>query len=865
MHRMKRWMIILGAVLLSAGGLYVLFGVIFTDFLVDLWWFQSLDYGFYFWQRLLYRYLVFAGFTLLFFLIIFLNFWVAARFVGKAPADIAGPGATVRPRLQELIEKFRRRSLKFYVFVALVIAVFIAYPLYHHWEDALLYLFAPLSGLMDPAFGRDVSYYLFSLPIYELLLRELLLAMVFVFLGSALLYWRESRLLADHGLHLPKGARVHLSVLAFLAFLIAAWSFLLQRYNLLYDQTHAPLFSGPGYAQMWVVLPFIWLSILSLLAVAASLIFLIHTHRGWKVLIGASAVFLLAVGGLYSPFLPNLAQTFIVDPNQIVRERPFISHNIRATLDAYDLAAVQTRNYPISDVPLNVRSAKVQATLRNIPVWDADALLDVFQQLQVLRTYYDFNSVDVDRYIVDGTYRQVFLSARELNLQKLPADAQNWVNERLKYTHGNGVVMIPAAQQGEAPMTWFMRDIPPRSDFGLKIEQPAIYFGLEEYPPAIAPNSSGEIGAPLNGGNVIVNYSGTAGVPIDSLFRKLIFALYFNERDIFFTTQTKSGSRMQFRRNVLERIKTLAPFFLLDKDPYIVATGKGLYWIQDAYTYSNRYPYSQPFNEEISYIRNSVKIVVDAYNGTVDFYLADPRDPIIRAYNRIYPGLIKGIERMPADLKAHVRYPKDLFDMQMNIYTKYHQTDPEVFYKQEDIWEFPAITDNGRTNRMDPTYSTLNLLNSEKEEFILFAAMTPKARTNLRSLVVVGCDAPNYGKIVVFSFPRGSLVFGPQQVDSFIHQDTHIAQSFTLWNQMGAQVSRGKMIIQPIEESIIYVQPVYLQATENARIPQLKRIILSKGETTVMEPSLQMGLEALNTRMESAAERTETPRAQPGQ
>jgi uncharacterized membrane protein (UPF0182 family) len=571
------------------------------------------------------------------------------------------------------------------------------------------------------------------------------------------------------------------------------------------------------------------------------------------VLAVCAVVFLLAVGGLYSSFLPNLVQRYIVDPNQIVRERPFIAHNIRATLDAYDLSSVETRNYPISDVVWDVQSPKLQANLRNIPVWDADALLQVFQQLQVLRTYYDFNSVDVDRYTVNGIYRQVFLSARELDLRKLPNEFQNWVNKRLKYTHGNGVVMIPAAQQGEAPMTWFLRDIPVRSEAGLKMEQPEIYFGLGECPPVIAPNGSGEISYPIDGGNAMVNYSGTGGVPVFSLFRKLIFALYFGERDIFFTTQTKSGSRMQFRRNIVERIKTLAPFFVLDKDPYVVATPERLYWIQDGYTVSNRYPYAQPYNNDINYIRNSVKIVVDAYNGTVDFYQSAPLDPIIRAYSRIYPGLIKGLESMPADLKAHIRYPKDVFDIQMNLYTKYHQTDPDTFYKQEDIWEFPTVTANGQTSRMEPIYSTLNILDNDKEEFILFAPMTPKARTNLRSLVVAGCDGPNYGKVVVLSFPRGSLVFGPQQVDSFINQDTLIAQNFTLWSQTGSRVSRGKMIIQPIGEAIAYVQPVYMQATENASIPQLKRIILSKGENPVMEPSLQLGIEALNTRMQGTA------------
>jgi uncharacterized membrane protein (UPF0182 family) len=539
-----------------------------------------------------------------------------------------------------------------------------------------------------------------------------------------------------------------------------------------------------------------------------------------------------------------------VAPNQIVRERPFITHNIQATLAAYDLTGVETRNYPISDFPWDVRSPKLQMTLRNIPVWDAAVLEDVFQPLQALRTYYAFESVDVDRYNIGGAYQQVFLSARELNLQKLPPAAQNWVNERLKYTHGNGVVMIPAAQRGETPMTWFFRDIPPRSDFGLHIEQPAIYYGLGACPPVIAPNNSGEIGAPLNGGNEIVNYRGTGGVPVASFFRKLIFAVYFKERDILFTTQTNARSRMQFRRNLVERIKTLTPFFVLDKDPYIVATSQRLYWIQDAYTVSNRYPYSQPYNGQINYIRNSVKIVVDAYNGTVDFYLADPRDPVIQAYSRIYPGLFKGLDRLPAELQGHLRYPKDIFDIQMHIFTKYHQTNPEVFFKQDDIWEFPTIASNGTSTRIEPNYMTLNILDNQKDEFILLTSMIPKARTNLRSMVVAGCDGSNYGKIVVFSFPRGTLVYGPQQVDAFINQDTAISRDFTLWNQSGSRVNRGKMIIQPIGEAIVYIQPVYLEATQGIRIPQLKRLILSKGGTVVMEPSLEQGLEALNARMQ---------------
>jgi len=602
------------------------------------------------------------------------------------------------------------------------------------------------------------------------------------------------------------------------------------------------------------------------LGMALSLIVVLHTRRGGKVLAAFTVLFLLALGGRYSPFLPHLVQTYIVKPNEIARERPYIAHNIQATLEAYDLARVETRDYAISDLPWDVRAPKVQAALRNIPVWDREVLLEVFQNLQELRTYYDFNSVDVDRYTVGGQYQQVYLAAREIELDKLPSGAKNWLNERLKYTHGLGAVMIPAAQRGEEPMIWYLQGIPPRSDYGLRIEEAAVYYGLGNLKPIIAPNQSREIGYPVDSTNVMVDYAGRGGVPVASLFRKLIFAVYFKEKEIFFTTQTTARSRMHFRRNIVERIRTLTPFFVLDQDPYLVVTSKRLYWVQDAYTISSRYPYAQPYSKEINYIRNSVKIVVDAYDGTVDYYLADPRDPIVRAYSRIYPGLLKDLAELPEEIKLHLRYPRDIFDIQMNIYRVYHQTDPEVFYKQEDIWEFSTLPHEGKMLRMEPRYLTLNILDKETDEFMLVCSMNPKDRTNLRALCVVGCDGANYGRIVVFRFPKGVLVHGPQQVEAFINQDTAISEMFTLWSQMGSLVDRGKMILLPIGESIIYVQPVYLKATVGVTIPQLKRLILSQGELVVMEPSLREGLEALNRRLQAnrAHERPPRPRS-PGE
>jgi uncharacterized protein len=853
MSRLWRWLKLLILAGLAFLVLYVVFALLYLDFMVDLWWFGALGYEAYFWLRLTYRYLIFGGFTLLFFLIFFLNFWVASRFLGTSPAS--GQNAAALSRTRSLMHKFRSGSLKVYTPFSLALAVLLAWPFFQRWEEALLFLFAPASGLTDPVFGKDISYFLFSLPIYLSVLNTLLMTLGLLFLGLLLLYWLERRVLSRQALRLPPGAKVHLSVLVFLMFLVGVWDFWLQRQSLLYTTSHAGLFFGPGFVEMRVILPLIWLSLLCLLGTAIALIFYINARRGLRALVLVTSLFFVVLWARYSPFLPNLVDQYIVKPNEISRERPYIEKNIQATLAAYDLDRVERREYTIEEVPWDLNAPKVKINLRNIPVWDREVLQDVYQQLQELRTYYRFTSVDVDRYTVNNVYQQVFLAPRELSLENLPSGVRNWINERLKYTHGYGVVMTPAAQGGEEPMTWFIQDIPPRSDFGFTIEQPGIYYGLSESGYVIAPNDSQEIDYPIEEGNKLTDYQGRSGVPVHSLFRKLIFSVYFQERGIFFTAKTNEKSRLLFRRNIVERIKTLTPFFRLDEDPYIVVTKKGLFWIQDAYTSSDRYPFSERHKQGLNYIRNSVKIVVDAYNGTVDYYLADPRDPIIQAYSRMYPGLLKSLDQMPADLKSHLRYPKDLFEIQMEIYAKYHQTDPEVFYKQEDLLEFPQVQHGGLAVRVKPYYLTLNLIDREKFEFISICPMTPRARDNLRALCVVGCDGGNYGKILVYTFPKGLLVYGPSQVDAFIDQDTQISEQLTLWNQMGSQVERGRMILLPVRGAILYIQPVYLKASAGVKIPQLKRLIINKGEVTVMEPSLEQGLAKLDQRLRGLAER----------
>ena len=585
-----------------------------------------------------------------------------------------------------------------------------------------------------------------------------------------------------------------------------------------------------------------------------ALVYLLHRRQGVRLLIISLVLIGLGLGLRYTQFLPDFVQNYYVKPNEISREQPFIQKNITATLRAYNVHQVETREVPLAGESGEAQVAQIGASLRNIPVWDKEILGDVFQQLQELRTYYEFTGVSVDRYLVKGMLQQVYLAARELNLRALPAGAQNWINERLKYTHGVGAVMIPAAQGGDEPMTWFIQGIPPTSEFGFELGQPAIYYGRADYNPVIAPNASGEVGYPMGDTITEYNYTGKGGVPISNMFRKLIFAIYFGEKDIFFTTKTTRDSRMHFRRNIVERIKTITPFFTLDKDPYLVVTPKGLYWIQDAYTMSDRYPGSQPHDQGFNYIRNSVKIIVDAYNGTVDYYVAEPEDPIIQAYRRIYPGLLKNLADMPEDLRPHVRYPQDLFNVQLEMYRKYHQS-VEEFFKQEDLWVFPVLERGAKPGKIEPYYLTLNLIDHSRSDFLLLCPMTPKARSNLRSLCVMGCDPPNYGKMIVYTFPKGSLFFGPSQVDAMIDQDTKVSSQLTLWNQLGSQVERGRIIVLPVEGSIVYIQPVYLKASGRLKIPQLKRLIICKNETVVMEPTLEEGFARLEERFQTRSER----------
>jgi hypothetical protein len=834
---------VVGGVLLFFGGLFLGGSFVTIDFLVDYWWFDSLGYAFYFLQRLLYRYLVFLSVTALFFFIFFSNFWIASRYLGTgdpSPDDSKWQSKSYR----KVLQMFRTGSMFVYTPLSLLLSIVIALPLFERWEAFLLYVFGPESSILDPVYGKDISYYLFSFPIYSLLQRRIFISFVFLLIGVLFLYWLENRLLKAREQRIQHGAKLHVSFLVFSVFAIEIWDFFLQRYHLLYTASYEPLFSGPGFAEMRVILPLIYACILLLTVSTISITNFVLSGKGIKTAIASVLLFLLALGARYSEALPKFVNDYWVNPNAITKQTPYLLNNISATLSAFNLKNVEMREITPLAVPENLDEKMVQGIFRNIPVWDGELLNDVYEQLQELRTYYDFTKVDVSHYNVRGNNQQVFLAVREMNTAELPRGARNWVNDHLVYTHGYGAVMTPAGQGGDEPMTWFLKGIPLESDFGFKIEQPGVYFGmLDNYSYVIAPNDAGEFGYPSGSSNVTVNYDGSGGVPINSAFRKMMFAYFLKDSDVFFTTKTNRDSKILFRRNVRERIRILTPYISLDNDPYAVVTETNLYWIQDAYTTSSLYPNSASYGSgpnRINYIRNSVKIVVNAYSGAVDYYISDTQDPVINAYRRMYPGLFKDQNQMPLEIRSQIRYPQDLFDIQMFIYAKYHQKDPEVFYQQEDIWEIgmPGIVSH-KQQVTRSYYLTLGMIEPNRFDFVLVSPVTPKGRSNLRAMALAGSDQASYGKLIVYSFPKGELVYGPAQIHSLINQDTTISQQFTLWDQVGSQVARGNMIIFPVGKMLVYVQPVYLKSSTTLKIPELKRLIMTQGQVVVMEKSLE--------------------------
>lgn len=769
------------------------------------------------------------------FLFIFINIWLTNR-VGFPTASISINGyTTVSLNTDRIAGLSRLMGLLVALFLGVLGALWGA----GLWDQVLFFVNAVSTGVSDPIFGKDVGFYLFKLPLYQSLSSFLGFLLFMSLLISVVTYTvKRGFHVSRFQLFVAREIRLHLGILASLVLLKTALGFWLDRFDLLYATRQ--VITGAGYTDVHAKL-FV-LNLLMVLCVIAAAAFIVAFARSRfrSAFYPVGAVIAVYIIGMI--LYPNLLQNFKVTPNELDLERPFIQHHIKFTRFGYGLEKIDLKPF---NVAYNLSAKDMQkndATIRNIRLWDEGPLLKTLGQLQQIRTYYKFTSIDNDRYRIDGKYLQVMASARELSYDDLPS--KSWINEKLVFTHGNGVSLAHVARiTPEGLPEFIVKDIPPTSiTKDIKVSTPEIYFGELTRSYAIANTRIPEFSYPTAEGNVYSSYKGSGGVAFDSLFKRLVFATHFKDAKILLSSDIKADSRILYFRNITERIRRATPFLLLDQDPYIVISDSGkLHWMVDAYTVSSHLPYSRRLRNGVNYMRNSVKVTVDAYDGAIRYYLTDPDDPVAKVYGAMFPGLFQDLSAMPEDLRRHIRYPRDLFKTQASLYATYHMSDPKTFYNKEDLWEIPSHAEKS----MEPYYLIMKMPGEKSEEYVLLAPYTPAKRDNLAAWFAARCDAPNYGKLIVYTFPRDRLVYGPRQIDARIDQDSYISQQLTLWGQRGSQVIRGSLLIIPVESALIYIQPLYLAAEDKGGLPELRRIIVAYENNVVMDQTLEGALQKI--------------------
>ena len=706
------------------------------------------------------------------------------------------------------------------------------------WPTFQAWLHRVPFGIQDPIFHRDVGFYMFTLPAYTAVYDWLFGWMFVALLIAAAGYYLDLAPLMMRGVWaIPRGVRVHLAVLGGALLLVRAVGFWLDAYGLLFSPRGAVF--GAAYTDLHATLPA--LRLLMVLTGASGLLLLSAAWlRTMRLAIGSLALMIVVwIGG--TSLYPSAVQQFEVTPNELDRETPYIRNSIEATLHAYNLDQVQEQLFPATEslTPATVQANR--AVLDNVRLWDYRPLLRTYLQLQGLRLYYTFTSVGIDRYQIGGREQQVMLSARELDISRLSSEARTWVNDHLVFTHGYGLVMTPVNRiSAEGLPDFYIKDIPPQSPIGLRIERPELYYGLLANQYVIVKTRTKELDYARGDQNVYSSYAGSGGVPLTAPLAKFAFATRFGASQLLLSNDVTGESRVIFHRVVGERVAHLAPMLTLDHDPYLVLADGRLYWILDAYTTSGGYPYSRPIGG-FNYIRNSVKAVVDAYDGTTRLYVIDPQDPLVQVYGRIFPGLFRPMEALPPSLVSHLRYPEDLFAVQAQVYSTFHMKDPRVFYNREDLWVFPNELFTGAAQPLEPYYVTLRLDPAQGEEFALILPFTPAGKDNMVAWMAGRSDTPHYGRLLVYRFPKDRTVFGPMQIEARINQDPVISSQLALWNQQGSQVIRGNLLVIPVADALLYVEPLYLQASGSA-LPELKRVIVSYGARIAMEPTLEVAL-----------------------
>jgi uncharacterized membrane protein (UPF0182 family) len=875
-----------------------LIGLVFAALILFWWvfsiypdwlWFGKLNYSSVFWTMLLSKFSFGLANWLLFMLILAVNVYVASRYKSRFPVKSARGGEGEYHAPLGLSAKSGSLLLGA---VVLVISLVIVSMGSSEWDVVLRFFHQQPFGGKDPIFDRNMAFYVFSLPFYLFLQSDLLT--LFVLSAIITVGWclkngaiqvtnlegfpqAEGKQAAAPKIDIDPRAMGHLIFLGGIIVLLLAWGYRLKMFNLLYSTAGAA--PGAGYTDVHVNL--ISYGIMIFVSLAFALVLFISAFRTRKKLVWLSVGIWLGLILLLTTIIPMVVQKTVVKPNELAKESPYIHYNIQYTREAYNLNMINEVSFPAGEKLTAQNIQSNQATINNIRIWDERPLLQTYNQLQSIRLYFEFNDVDVDRYQINGSYRQVMLSGRELNVNALPPQANTWVNRHLIYTHGYGLIMNPVNKvTSEGLPDLLIKDLPPVIDFDMRIEHPEIYYGEKTDGYVLVKTKTEEFDYPKGDENVYTHYEGAGGVPINSFIRRILFSLEFLDPQILFTTSLGPESRIMYNRSIDRRVRAIAPFLDYDGDPYLVVSGGRLKWIQDAYTTSNMVPYSTRsydyFNKNLNYIRNSVKVVIDAYNGGVSFYMIDQKDPIVRTYSSIFPGLFKPFSEMPDDLKKHIRYPKDLFKIQANAYRTYHMKEVQVFYNQEDLWQTPNEIYASKRQKMEPYYIIIRLPQEKNEEFALMLPFTPSNKDNMIAWLAARCDMPDYGNLIVYKLPKDKLIFGPMQIEARVDQQTSISRELTLWGQRGSSVIRGNLLVIPIDDNFIYVEPVYLQAnqlgsessppgstqTRGSRtsrstgadestgmsdqaataLPELKRVIVSFGDHLVMSENLESAI-----------------------
>jgi uncharacterized membrane protein (UPF0182 family) len=802
-------------------------------FAADLFWFREIGYQRVFMTEIVTKVLLFLVVGAISYTLLAVNLRFARR--GGSPVNVFPQ--QLPESVIELIERLPRLTTP----AAAVFAVLAGISASAAWMTVLQFMNGSPFGATDPVFNRDIGFYTFVMPAWGMVLGLLTTLTVVAALLCGFVYVVRGEIRPPNPrLSLSPRASAHLGILI-IAFLVLAalriW--VVQIPELVYSTTGP--FTGASYSDLHARRPGLHVTAVVALLGAAFV--------GWGVVrrrvLPAAPIALIAyflVGFLGRSAYPAVIQRLVVAPTELGRERPYIQNHIRATRLAWGIDSVVTRDLP-GDVQLTLNDIRNNGpTIENVRLWEREPLLQTFGQLQEIRTYYDFVSVDDDRYVVDGRYRQVLLSARELNTGALPT--RTFINDHLTFTHGMGLTLAPVNQvTTEGLPVLFVKDLPPVTTGDLAVKRPQIYYGelTNEY--AIVGTRLPEFDYPSGEQNITAAYEGRGGVPL-TFWRRATLSWHFASLKILLSGDITSSSRILYRRNIVDRAARALPFLRLDGDPYLVLTKAGeLVWIIDAYTSTSRYPYAARLADGTTYMRNSVKVTIDAYHGTVKAYIADPNDPLIRTQARIFPGIMEPLSAMPEDLRQHLRYPEDLYRAQAALYTTYHMTEPDLFYHREDQWQIPQI-DQGRERNPFMRHIVMRLPDEQTAEYIFMSPFTPRQKDNLAAWMVARNDGANYGKLLVYRFPKQSLVFGPRQIMNRINQDTEIARQITLWDQRGSEVIRGELLVIPIEKSLLYVQPIFLRA-EGGQIPELKRVVVAHQNQVVMAETLDAGLQLL--------------------